>query len=225
MIYITDTETNGQEQLEVIELAYTQVTASLVALQETITTRYKPKLGSSYGALLAHGILDSELENCPPSSEAKLPTNTTYIIGHNIDYDWGALGKPPVKRICTLAMARKLLPALDSHRLGALYYFFFGKTADVRERLKEAHSAGADVFFTYNVLWKLMEVGKEQAGKQLDSVEDLWAFSEWCRVPDVISFGKHKGSKIADLPRDYKAWCLRQPDFDPYILQAIRSTM
>ncbi|MNL80465.1 hypothetical protein D3C87_2073260 [compost metagenome] len=53
--------------------------------------------------------------------------------------------------------------------------------------------------------------------------EYAWAISEQARIPRVMTFGKHKGVAIADIPGDYKAWLLRQPDVDPYLAQALRA--
>lgn len=39
--------------------------------------------------------------------------------------------------------------------------------------------------------------------------------------PEVIRFGKHAGSKIEDIPRDYKRWLLGQADIDPYLRKAL----
>jgi len=36
-----------------------------------------------------------------------------------------------------------------------------------------------------------------------------------------MPFGKHKGTPMADVPRDYKAWLLNQPDVDPYLRKAL----
>ncbi len=46
--------------------------------------------------------------------------------------------------------------------------------------------------------------------------------SEDARMPTVMSFGKHKGELIKDIPRDYKRWLLNQPDVDPYLAIALR---
>jgi len=214
MIVLTvDTETNGTEKPEVIELAY--AAPSEVAY----CARFKPQVPSTSGALSVHHILPEELENCPPSSEAKLPF-CDYVIGHNIDYDWEALGKPPVKRICTLAIARTLYPEADSHKLGAMYYLLRGATAATRASLQSAHSAIADVYFCQEIL-QLMLKEKRPDLLHVDP-EALWEFSEDCRLPRIITFGKHKGTPIIDLPGDYVAWMKRQPDMDPYVIAALK---
>jgi hypothetical protein len=52
-----------------------------------------------------------------------LPADATYLIGHNIDFDWGAIGQPDIKRICTLALSRKVWPTLDSHSQSAGFFY------------------------------------------------------------------------------------------------------
>jgi exodeoxyribonuclease X len=209
-----DTETNGYEPQEVIELAW-------ASADKVFECRYKPNKVTTWGALAVHNILPEELEGCLPSTEAKLPPDTKYIIGHNVDFDWAALGKPNVKRICTLAIARKLYTELDSHKLGALYYAFNGATAQVRQQLRDAHSAIADVRFCESVLEHMLR--DKAPGVSPERPEELWQFSQYCRLPDKMTFGKHKGLAIKDLPHDYAAWLLRQPDMDEYVVKAVEA--
>src|SRR5690606_38893005 len=106
-----------------------------------VTGLYKPSKPSTFGAMAVHHILPHELEGCPPSSECKLPADAEYIVGHNVDYDWEAVGKPNVKRICTCAMARWVWPEADSHSQSALLYMTLGATDRIRKRLMDAHRA------------------------------------------------------------------------------------
>lgn len=34
----------------------------------------------------------------------------------------------------------------------------------------------------------------------------------------------HKGTPISQVPVDYKRWCLKQADMDPYVLKALRES-
>lgn len=229
MILILDTETTGREPPEVIELAYNVLDPlNDWRFDHSNLYRFKPVHGSCLGALATHHILDSELEDEPPSLQAgtRLPEGTTYIIGHNIDYDWKALGQPPVKRICTLAMSRHLWPDLDSHRLGSMVYHLWPHEA--KEMLTVPanggfglHSAQFDTDLCTSIFHKILE----QVTPQLTTPQQVWEFSERARIPTVISFGKHRGTRIADLPLDYKTWMLRQADMDPYVLQAVRESI
>jgi exodeoxyribonuclease X len=38
----------------------------------------------------------------------------------------------------------------------------------------------------------------------------------------MMTFGKHKGAAIKDIPADYKQWLLKQTDIDPYLVKALR---
>lgn len=213
---ILDTETTTNEPpVEVIELAWME----LGALFTEPVRRFKPSSPPKWGAMAVHHILMSDLQGCPPAAEAPdaLPL-ADYWIGHNIDFDWIALGKPPVKRICTLALSRWLWPECDSHTLSAMTYFTKGASPATRDLVRGAHSAVDDVLMCRDLLDVIRVVAKIPVG----DLPALYAASEDARIPRVWTFGKHKGKKIEEVDRGYANWCRRQPDFDPYVLEALR---
>lgn len=177
----------------------------MIPKQLTITIR----------ALATHHIMDEELVDCPPASDFSLPFGTEYIIGHNVDFDWKAIGSPDVKRICTLALCRSLFPDADSHTQSAMLYLLQRDRA--RGLLKEAHSAMADVLNCRIVLYYILK-----SLPQIATWEDLWVESEMARIPTRMAFGKYKNEMIKDIPEDYKRWLLKQSDVDPYLIQALR---
>ena len=186
---ILDTETTAaketpERKIEVIELAYREVVSRDLYVQ-----RYKPQMPPMWGALAVHGITMEELERCPPSSDAPFhaPTSVPYWIGHNIDFDWRALGSPQVRRICTLALSRSLWPEMDSHTLTAMMYFIKGATPATRAELRAAHSAEADIDFCETLLQTIMAVTKTR------DLEALWELSEESRIPKKMTFGKFAG--------------------------------
>ncbi len=211
---IFDTETTGKNEAKMIEAAWIQLESINPFVTSTsFNQRYNPGKPIEYGALATHHILDEELINCPSPESFELPEELEYLIGHNVDYDWNIIGQPKVKRICTLALSRRAWPALDSHTQSALFYFLSRTTA--REVLKNAHSALADV--------KICAVILESACKALNisTIEDLYTASEAARIPSHMTFGKHKGVPIADIPRDYKTWLLNQDNVDTYLRKAL----
>lgn len=219
---ILDTETtDATDDRQLIEAAYMRVTLAprnwyAIAVSAPFVARYKPTKPIAFGAMATHHILPEELEGCPPHDSFSLPPSAEYLIGHSIDFDWQTIGSPAhIKRICTLAMARRLWPDV-SHTLSALMYMLSDDYAKTREELRNAHSAEADIDFCHRVLDAIIE----KAGP-FDSFEALWEFSEECRVPTTFTFGKHKGSAIADVPLDYVMWMLRQDDVDPYLRKAL----
>jgi exodeoxyribonuclease X len=157
--------------------------------------------------------MDEDLVSCPPSASFQLPSSTKYLIGHNIDFDWVAIGNPEVKRICTLALARSLWPDLDSHTQSALLYHFERATA--REQLRNAHSALADVWICSKILGQIIEK------LHPSSLETLWEMSEKARIPTIMPYGKHKGELISQVPSDYKQWLLRQDNVSGYLRKAL----
>lgn len=215
--YIIDTETTGLiEPIEVLSFAYCQLAEDLSQARVTIERLYKPSKPIEWGALATHHILMEDLEGQPPSAMCKLPGDTTYIVGHNIDYDWKALGKPDMKRVCTQAMARHVWPTLDSHKLGALIYYTQGCSKVTRNNVIRAHGAAVDVGLVGLLLPTLI---KEFGCR---TIEDLHSASELARIPTVMGFGKFKGQPVANVDRGWISWYRRQDDTDAYLLEAFR---
>ena len=221
---IFDTETTGGSDPKMIEAAGLILPPGDIDLRpvDSFEQRYNPGVPSTLGALAAHHILDTELEGMPEPSSFTLDSDVGYLLGHNVDYDWEVIGKPEVRRICTLALARDLFPDLDSHTLSALtYHFLPGEQA--RERLKSAHSAMGDCETTRWLLRYLISALKH-FGQPVATWEDLWMASEAARIPKTMPFGKHKGVPMGDLPRDYIDWALRSlNDMDDYLRRALSS--
>ncbi len=220
---IFDTETTGLADPEVIEAAWMDLQFASDAagrvhlrLGEPVVRRFRPRGRISMGAMATHHIMDEDLRDAPPSDSLALPPGVRYLVGHNIDYDWKAIGCPGgVRRIDTLALARSAWPQCDSHSLGALTYFLFRSTA--RGDLQGAHSAEVDITLTANLLQAYLA----QSPAEIINLEGLWQASERARVPTVMPFGKHRGLPIAEVPPDYKAWLRRQDDLDPYLRLAL----
>tara|TARA_B100000780_G_scaffold260233_1_gene211789 strand:+ start:94 stop:774 length:681 start_codon:yes stop_codon:yes gene_type:complete len=213
---IFDTETTGKNDPTLIEAAWLSVEQiEPLITGESFCQRYKPEKSIELGALAVHHILDEELVNCFPAETFNLPEGIKYIVGHSIDYDWVVVGSPNIKRICTLALARKIWPNIDAYSQSALLYYLDRENA--KEILKNAHSAEADVKICAKIL---SEICKKLNVK---TIESLWDLSEEARIPSFMPFGKHKGLAITDIPNDYKRWLLSQDNIDPYLIQALEA--
>jgi len=213
---IFDVEATDKNDAVIIEAASLDVTSlNPFEVGNPWVQRYNPGKPISLGALATHHIMDEELVNCPASSSFKLSAGTKYLIGHNIDFDWVAIGSPDVKRICTLALARSLWPSLDSHTQSALLYFFERDTA--RDQLRNAHSALADVWICSKIVGQIIDKLHPA------SLDALWEMSEKARIPTTMPYGKHKGELISQVPTDYKQWLLRQDNVSGYLRKALES--
>ena len=222
---ILDTETHTLNGLP-IEIAYApiKIESGKLSLDKSqiFDQLYQVNQPISYAAMAVHHILESDLVDQPNYREFQLPEQTTYIIGHNVDYDVAAIARSGVdtsklKPICTLALARHVWEDAEAHNISALIYLISKGSDKAREMLKGAHRADADIILTANILMHIIH------RLNIQDIEQLYIASEEARIPKSITFGKHKGTAIQDLPADYIQWLLRQDDLDPYLRKALET--
>lgn len=214
---VFDTEVNSLEAKECVELSYA-VGDTDAGFSDIECFRFRPANKFEPGAVAVHGILPSDVEECPPSETARIP-ESEYVIGHNVDFDCDVLKIDGPKRICTLALSRHLWPEFGSHSLSAMVFELYGMTYQIREIVRGSHNADTDVRMTI----MLLEMILEKTG--MPQIPRLYELSEIARVPTVWTFGKHKGTKISETPRDYIQWMMRQPDVDKYLMKALQAAL
>lgn len=211
-----DTETTDTDEPEVVQLGWLDH-GDGSKFGYSFERLYAPAKSISWGAMAVHHILPSDVAGLEPHTEAPRDVPPVdFWIGHNIDFDWKALGQPPVRRICTLALCRSLFPETKSHTLSAMAYFLLGAKPEVRELVRQAHGALADVKLCALIYAEIVKVIKA------DYLPDVWELSEEARIPKIWTFGKFKGEPIEKADRGYANWYRRQPDPDPYLLEALR---
>lgn len=239
---IIDTETTGISDPRPVEIAYIEVDDANVFFDDLDTVAENPRFESRFnpgclidpGAMAVHHITDEIVAGCEPHTSFRLPQGIGYLIGHNIDFDYAALKTcgpiPEIKRICTLAMARALWPELTSHKLGAILYHFDRDYATSVG--KNSHEAMADTLMTARLLKMIINrltIDEPFRGDHLlheaePTLDWLWKWCEYVRMPDRMPFGKHRGMKIDMVPADYKRWLLAKDDVDPYLRKALESS-
>lgn len=123
------------------------------------------------------------------------------LVAHNAAFEgqWLTpefIGRTPM--ICTMKAASRVWPDAPGFGNQVLRYWLDLKLDD---RLADPpHRAEPDAYVTANILIRLLARA---------SIDDLIAWSSEPRVMPTIPFGKHKGAKWADAPRDYLEWVLR----------------
>lgn len=217
---VFDTETHGLVDPVIVEAGYLVLSGepSTVEIASSFVGRYNPGCPIELSAMAIHHILDSDVADSPSHTEFNIPP-CEYVIGHKVDFDMDIIEKmyPLVtpKRICTLALARYLFQELESHKLSVMLYHIKGPSA--REELLAAHSALADVGACFQLVQRIIQM------RDIKTWGELYTLSELARIPVKMAFGKHKGEFIADVPRSYREWYLKQEDKDPYLEKAFRA--
>lgn len=177
-VIVIDTETTGvSSKDQVIQMTYIPLPENIVILREAFelsqnspkvfaedlknlstTQMFKPNVPIHPKAQETHGIRYVDLLKHPPVSTLKAPEADVYL-GHNISFDHRMLGKPDVKLICTMALAKQIgkKHGLDfpNHKLDDLTIHFFEK--DAIAVTPEYHNAYMDCVKTLLVLLKLLE--------------------------------------------------------------------
>ena len=194
------------------------------------TINCQPDRVISYGAMAVSHITPEDAEGHPSHKEVVpqyLPEGEAYIVGHNVDFDIQVAANAGVdvsqyKGICTQALARRLLPDLDSHSLGALTYAINPELA--RKYCRNAHNAGWDVTFTLWLLERLCELSN------ITSMEQLYLASEEARIPLTFTFGKNEGKNIKEMAchekdRKYLQWAIDTIKDKPYLITACSAAL
>lgn len=231
-VLIFDTEATGRgEGRQIIEAAWLRLHSlddmfdevgegdrirQPLAVAESFCQRYWPSCPLEFGAIAVHHILPEELAGCPPSETFALPQICSYVVGHAIDFDWEAAGRPDVKRICTHAMSTHIWPDADGYSQSALIYMLDGATTATRDRLRTAHSALTDVDNNLRLLQHILD-----AKPELQTWSALWAFSEEARIPIYSPLKRWDGLKLSEMDDGAIRWCLNQEWIDEYFRKGL----
>lgn len=213
-----DVESTGLGKNQgVVEISWIETDAEFNEV-ERYGSLINPQKPIQFGAMSVHGITEAMVADAPTIEQFMANTchplsgPGTILVAHNASYDIEFFGpwmdKPDT--LCTLKCARVLYPEAEGHKLGILRCML-GLEGDTRK----AHSAQEDV----SVLIQLAQRMCRDAGT------DLYGLLEVQRRPrpiNVMPFGKHKGTKLADLPNDYIFWLLnRCENLDPDLRTAL----
>lgn len=228
---VFDTETHHADNPRIVEAAYAPLSedGNLIA-QHVYCERFNPNTPISLGAMATHFICDEDVADKPDYRLFKLPDWVTYVVGHNVSFDLGAIGNPEkLKAIDTLNISRTLWPDAENHKQSTLCLHITqqngGNMKEVCEIIKGAHSAEVDIhlcayIFAEQVHW--FNENRQEIlniiGDEHDTFSAMHEISMACAIPMIMTFGKHVGEHPWDLPYSYKSWYQKLPDADPGIV-------
>lgn len=120
------------------------------------------------------------------------------FAAHNVKFERAFFGGGQHEWICTLQCAKHLFPDAPGHSNQVLRYWLNvdGDGLDPVAAMPP-HRAGPDTLVTAFILRRLIFAS---------SVAKLVELTSAPVVLQTITFGKHRGMRWADLPRDYLQW-------------------
>jgi exodeoxyribonuclease X len=127
-----------------------------------------------------------------------------FVCAHRADFE-AAFCTPPVPWICTWKVALRVWPDAESWSNQYLRYYL-GLELPAAFAMPP-HRAAPDAYVTAHILCKALETDRA-------SIEDMVRWSTGPGLLPRVTFGKHKGSRWEDLPRDYLAWIVDKSDMD-----------
>lgn len=216
MIFL-DTETTWFEKNKIIEIAY-------IKWEERYEKRFWLEEWDviELEAMAIHHITPKMLEGKKSfAKDEDYPKllelmQNEIMVCHNMKYDYDSVLNKVYnievpRRICTLKVAKRLLPDVPRHNLQYLRYYF---DLEFSERI-DPHAAISDVIVLEWVYNKLLEIAKEKYSDKSEEeiIEYFIKIEQNPVLLWMVDFWKHKWSYWKDLPKDYLEWIASKEDF------------
>ena len=200
MYTILDTETASLHS-GVVELALLHIDNELNVLGE-FHTKVNPERPIEPGAFAVHGISDADVADAPTLAQIPELSLVTHAVAHNLAFDSRMLkGHLNAEAgLCTLSLSRQYLKGTANHKLENLKH-------ELGLPDRKSHSALGDVYTTLDLLRHLLPL----TGAPLDT---LFKRAAQPKLIHRMTFGKHKGLLISQVPADYRNWLLGQENLD-----------
>jgi len=246
-VFIADTETTGLVDPQACEIGWLHVQDTLAEFKQAVVTdpiaflsdnsyflsvyeqRFRPTKAIELQASKVTGIYMKDVLHCPSITTFEFPKSVKYMIGHNIAYDHRVFGKPDVKLICTKELAQLVFPkdkGLKSHKLTTIIEWLYPE--DGATLVANAHGAVLDCKLVYLVLLKVLEkLPQVETWEQLASLcsqgkKSYEELNEPLAEMKELPFGKYKGCKFSEVPRDYLVWLSKQDGLSPPLESALK---
>lgn len=206
---IADTETSGLgDEARIVEVALVEVDEHL-NVKRSAYSLIDPLVPISPSASGIHGITNALVVNEPTIEEFFEGVGSEFaemsgsiLVCHNVAFDKKYLAPhiPFSQTLCTLKLSRLVFPDSPDHKLQTLRYLLGLKGG-------KSHSAMGDV----EVLLELVEALMATSGHDLHGLLDL---AQQKIVVKEMPFGKHKGTRLENLPRNYVKWLFGLDNLD-----------
>lgn len=226
-VSIIDTETTNclPVQAEIVEIASTIFRDGKL---ESDSMLFSTKEPIPFEAMATHNITNKMVQGLPLFTEKtneaadllKLTDhNIAYFVAHNCQYDQKVLKKQFSEAgdvdlvdlcskneywLCTMRLAKHLLPDANAFNLSYLRYFL---DLDIDEN--NAHRATIDTIVCAKLFEKLVEIAFAKGFYDLNAL--CWSPIMVQKMP----FGKYRGLSLKDVPTDYYMWMFKTDILNP----------
>lgn len=198
VLRVIDTETTSFEG-GVCEIASIDIVDG--QLCNPMSDFVKPPEPITVGAMAIHHITDAMVADAPPIEDViGRYLGADVYVAHNAAFDRPKLPQITAPWVCTMKLARKLYPELESHSNQHLRYHFM-LDVEVPEHL-HAHRALYDCYVTAALLIRL----NRDARLTISQMRDI---SSRPSLLHAMRFGKYKGvpfEEIAAKDQRYINW-------------------
>lgn len=215
---VLDFETTGLEPgYRPVEIAWIEFDASFNVIED-VHSLINPRIPIEPGAERTHGITASMVADKPTLDEflgvahsEKFRNEHVLAVAHNARYDVPMFAPfcARITPLCTMRLSHALHPSAPNHRLGTIVEM-------LGIEVEPNHRALADAGACFAIL-------RDVAARHAMTIPDLIAASNDFTLDSVIPFGKHKGTKLRDLPEDYIRWCIEKLDEDNWVRVVLAS--
>lgn len=213
---LVDTETTGvEDDAEIVEVA-----AHAIQGETSFETFVRPSRPIPPTASAIHHIVDTDVADVPEREAAlgdlaEFLPGECVLVAHNADFDRKRLSPEFADRgwLCSMRLARHLVPDAPGFGNAALWYYLGGPKIDFA-----MHRASADLVVTRFVFEQLLVryrvfaaeqcAGDAQRLAKSEQIETLLAFAEKPYLLKTMPFGKHRGQPLEAIDPGYFRWAL-----------------
>ena len=216
---VVDFETTGLAPgYRPIEIAWLEFDENLNEIN-AVESLINPQIPIEPSAEAVHGISDLMVKDAPTLDEFikvqhsdKFRKSNVLVAAHNAKFDLPMIAPycGQATQLCTMELARRFYPKAPSFKLGVL-----ANICGV-EKIP-THRALDDVRTCFALLQHFATVNSLSLGELIELEQSVDPNA-------VMPFGKHKGTKIADLPKDYAVWLVKTLDKDDWVVRQLSNT-
>lgn len=214
-VRVVDVETSGlpeDEQRAICEIGWVDLDLATLRVGSPVTFLVNPGHPIPPHIRAVHHISDQMVADAMPPDQAvalllKDVPEGGYLAAHRAAFEQDFIGAPGRQWICTWKCGLRAWQDQSHHSNQALRYSLdidsdpdFDPSAAM-----PPHRSLPDAIVTAFILRRLLK---------LRPIERLLEISSEPPLMALINFGKHKGSKWAEVPGDYLHWIVDKSDMD-----------